>query len=232
MENIIFRSFIILTILFFLTKLLGKKQVSELSLFDYIIGITVGSIAADVSLDIEKDLLAGLICLSIYCLISYLISKITLKSIRLRRFFVGVPTLLMEDGKIIESGLRKVKLDINEFLAEARVAGYFDIKEINSAIMEINGRISYLPFEKNKPTTKEDMKIKIDETNIIAVLIIDSTYMEKNVKAIGKNKKWLDHELKLLGYNDYNNILLATYDDKKITVYEKNIKPKKNTILE
>lgn len=233
MENIILRSFVILTLLFFLTKLLGKKQVSQLSLFDYIVGITIGNIAADISLDLEKNLLAGLACLSFYCFMSYLISKITMKNIKLRRFFIGVPTLLIENGKIIESGLKKVKLDINEFLAEARIKGYFNIDEINYAIMEINGNISFLPYDKNKPCTKKDMKIKDKGNGLTTVAIIDSTYMNNNIKAIGKDKKWLDHELKILGYNDYNDILLATIDcNNKILVYEKNIKPNKNTVLE
>lgn len=233
MENIILRSFIVLTLLFFLTKLLGKKQVSQLSLFDYIVGITIGNIAADISLDLEKNLLAGLVSLSIYCLISYLISIITLKNIKLRRFFIGVPTLLMENGKIIESGLKKVKLDINEFLAEARIAGYFNIEEINYAIMELNGNVSFLPYEKDKPATKSDMKIKVKDNNLTTVAIIDSTYMENNIKAIGKNKKWLDHELKVLGYDSYDEILLATIDNNdKLLVYKKDVKPIKNTVLE
>lgn len=234
MENIILRSFIVLTLLFFLTKLLGKKQVSQLSLFDYIVGITIGNIAADISLDLEKNLLAGLVSLSIYCLISYLISIITLKNIKLRRFFIGVPTLLMENGKIIESGLKKVKLDINEFLAEARIAGYFNIEEINYAIMELNGNVSFLPYEKDKPTTKSDMKIKVKDNSLTTVAIIDSTYMENNIKAIGKNKKWLDHELKVLGYDSYDEILLATINNNnnKVLVYKKDVKSIKNTVLE
>lgn len=233
MENIILRSFIVLTLLFFLTKSLGKKQVSQLSLFDYIVGITIGNIAADISLDLEKNLLAGLVSLSIYCLISYLISIITLKNIKLRRFFIGVPTLLMENGKIIESGLKKVKLDINEFLAEARIAGYFNIEEINYAIMELNGNVSFLPYEKDKPATKSDMKIKVKDNSLTTVAIIDSTYMENNIKAIDKNKKWLDHELKVLGYDSYDEILLATIDNNnKLLVYKKDVKPIKNTVLE
>lgn len=236
MNNILcicLRTILVLIILFFITKLIGKKQVSQLNLFDYIVGITIGSIAADISLDLEKNLIAGIASLMLYGIISYIIAIITMKSVKLRRFISGVPTILMEDGKIIESGLKKSKLDINDFLAEARTNGFFDLDEIDTAIMEINGSISFLPKEKDKPSSKNDVNAKLKNTGMIANVIIDSKYMENNVKAIGKDKNWLNHELKILGYKNYNNILLATCDNNgKITVYRKNVKPAKNTILE
>lgn len=231
--NIGFRTILILMILFFITKILGKKQISQLSLFDYIVGITIGSIAADISLDIEKNLVNGIFSLFLYGFISYLISIITMKSITARRFFTGVPTVLVEKGKIIESGLKKVKIDINELLAEARIAGYFDLNEINYAIMEINGSISFLPKEKEKPATKKDLKIKISESELTCNVIIDGKLMYNNIKSINKDEEWLKHELKVQGYEVYNDILLATVDNnQKLTVYRKNVKPNKNTILE
>lgn len=231
--NICLRTILILIILFFITKLIGKKQISQLNLFDYIVGITIGSITADISLDIEKNLIAGIVSLLLYGIISYIIAIVTTKSIILRRFISGVPTIIMEKGKIIESGLKKSKLDINDFLAEARTQGYFNLDEIDYAIMEINGSISFLLKEGDKPSSKNDVNAKLSNSGIQANVIIDSNYMENNIAAIGKDKKWLDHELKVLGYNDYKDILLATCDDNgKIVVYRKSVKPRKNTILE
>lgn len=231
--NIIFRTVLTLIILFFITKLLGKRQISQLSLFDYIVGITIGSIAADISLDLEKSLASGIISLFIYGIISYLISILTTKSILARRYLTGVPTVLVENSKIIESGLKKTKIDINELLAEARRAGYFNLDEISYAIMEINGSISFLPKNEEKPATKKDMKVKTEKTSLTANVIIDSKYMENNMKAINKTKKWLDGQLKVQGYNNYDDILLATVDEnEKVTVYKKNVKPDKNTVLE
>lgn len=236
MNNILcisLRTILILIILFFITKLIGKKQVSQLNLFDYIVGITIGSIAADISLDLEKNLIAGIVSVFLYGIISYIIAKSTMKSISLRRFISGVPTILMENGKIIESGLKKSKLDINDFLAEARTQGYFDLDEIDTAIMEINGSISFLLKEKDKPSSKSDVNAKLSNSGMPANVIIDSNYMENNMKAMGKDKKWLDHELKVLGYKNYEDILLATCDNNgKVMVYRKNVKPDKNTILE
>lgn len=231
--NICFRTILVLIILFFITKMMGKKQISELNFFDYVVGITIGSIAADISLDIEKDMLAGIAALFIYGFISYIISFVSIKSILARRFFIGVPTVLVEKGKIIESGLKKSKIDVNDLLMVARENGYFNLDEIDYALMEVNGNISFLPKEKEKPVTKKDIKIKCSNEGLTVNAIIDSKYMANNMKAINKDKEWLDHELKVNGYDNYDNILLATIDNNyKVTIYEKNVKPDKNTVLE
>ena len=231
--NICFRTTLVLVILFFITKMMGQKQISELDFFDYIVGITIGSIAADISLDIEKDMLAGIAALFIYGFISYIISFISIKSILARRFFIGVPTVLVEKGKIIESGLKKSKIDVNDLLMVARENGYFNLDEIDYALMEVNGNISFLPKEKEKPVTKRDMKIKCSNEGLTVNAIIDSKYMVNNMKAINKDKEWLDHELKVNGNDNYDNILLATIDNNyKVTIYEKNVNPDKNTVLE
>ena len=231
--NICFRTILVLIILFFITKMMGKKQISELNFFDYVVGITIGSIAADISLDIEKNMIAGIAALFIYGFISYIISFVSIKSILARRFFIGVPTVLVEKGKIIESGLKKSKIDVNDLLMEARENGYFNLDEIDYALMEVNGNISFLPKEKEKPVTKKDMKIKCSNEGLTVNAIIDSKYMANNMKAINKDKEWLDHELKVNGYDNYDNILLATIDNNyKVTIYEKNVKPDKNTVLE
>lgn len=231
--NIAGRTIVMAVIIFFLTKLLGKKQISQLSLFDYIVGITIGSTVADISLDIGKNFMGGIISLVIFVMIAYFISMITMKSITARRFLVGVPTVLVEKGKIIESGLKKCKLDVNELLAEARIEGYFNIDEIDYALMEINGAISFLPKEKEKPVTKKDMKIKLDKNGLTVNAIIDGVYMENNMKIVGKDKIWLEHELKVQGYDTLNDILLATIDNNyRVTIYKKGIKPEKNTVLE
>lgn len=231
--NICFRTILVLIILFFITKMMGKKQISELNFFDYVVGITIGSIAADISLDIEKNMIAGIAALFIYGFISYIISFISVKSIWARRFIIGVPTVLVEKGKIIESGLKKSKIDVNDLLMVARENGYFNLDEIDYALMEVNGNISFLPKEKEKPVTKKDMKIKCSNEGLTVNAIIDSKYMVNNMKAINKDKEWLDHELKVNGYDNYDNILLATIDNNyKVTIYEKNVKPDKNTVLE
>lgn len=236
MENIMMvfvRTLFFIVILFLLTKLMGKKQISQLNFFDYIIGITIGSIVADISLDLEKNFLAGFVCLVSYGLISYFVSYFSMHSIKFRRFINGVPTILIENNKIIEGGLKKSKLDVNELLAEARSQGYFNLKDIEYAIMETNGNISFMPIVNMMPVTKKDINLKVDKESLVANVIIDSKLLEENLKEMKKDKKWLDSVLKVQGFSNYDNIMLATLDiNDKVVVYKKNIKSKKNSVLE
>lgn len=229
----IFRTALILGILFLLAKVMGKKQISQLNIFDYTIGITMGSIAADISLDIEKNLIAGITSLAIYGFASAIISLWSLKSITARRIFYGIPTILMEKGKIIEGGLRKNKLNLNELQEEARSCGYFDLSEIDCAVMESTGKVSFLPKEENKPVTKKDMDVKCNKDGLVANIIIDEEIMITNLKVMNKTEKWLKQQLKVLGYDGSKGILLATLDNNdKLIIYKKGVKSEKSTVLE
>ena len=139
------RGLISLTTLFFMTKLLGKKQVSELSLFDYVIGISIGNFAAEITINTEVSLLNGVLAVILFGTVAFLISKLTMKSIWVRKFVTGTPTVLLEKGKFIYKNMAKTKFDMNDFLEECRGNGYFDVSELEYAILEANGKISFLP---------------------------------------------------------------------------------------
>ena len=218
------RTILILIILFILTKLMGKKQVNQMNLFDYLIGITIGSIAADISLDIEKNLLGGILSLIIYGLSGVLVTYLSLKNLKIRRIVCGKPTILMENGKIIEHNMYKEGIDINDLQEEARQNGYFDLNKINYAILETNGKVSFQANSEEENITKKDMKIKEKEEPLAANIIIDGTLLRKNLELMNKDEKWLMKELKKHGYNDYQNILLMTLNPNgKTSYYEKNI---------
>lgn len=231
--NVIIRTIVILFILFIFVKIIGKKQVSQMNLFDYIIGITMGSVVADISLDIEKSFLSGIVSLTIYCLAGLISAILTNKSIMMRRIINGVPTVLVENGKIIEDGLKKVRIDVNDLLSEARVNGYFNLEDIDYAVMETNGKVSFLLKGDKSPLTKGDYKLKVKNEGLTANVIIDEVLLEKNLKDIGKSEKWLKHELKVKGYDSYKGILLATVDNnEKLIIYDKNNKVKNKSVLE
>ena len=233
MFGVLIRSFATIIVLFLLAKIMGKKQISQLNLFDYIVGITIGSIAADISLDLNKQYFDGVICLVVFGLAQALVSYATLKSIKLRRFFSGTPSMIIEDGKIIEEGLKKVKFDINDLMEEMMGAGYFNVDEVAYAVMETNGKLSFLPKDDNKPVTKKDMNLKIIPSNLVANVVIDGKVMVNNLKALNKDEKWLYHELKVLGYNDLDEIILVTLDiNDKVMIYKKGEKSKYDTIFE
>ena len=230
--SVLIRSIVTLVVLFILAKVMGKKQISQLNIFDYIIGITIGSVGADISLDLNKHFIDGIVCLVTFGLFGAFISFITLKSIRLRRLFSGTPSMLIEDGKIIEDGLKKVRFDINDLMEEMRNAGYFDISSIAYAIMETSGRVSFLPKDDSMPITKKDMDLKIVPSSLVCNAIIDGNIMINNLRAINKDREWMMHELKVMG-KKLDDILLATVDSNyKVSIYEKGIKSKYDTIFE
>lgn len=231
--DVTIRALISLITLFLVTKLLGKKQVSQLSLFDYVIGISIGNFAAEMTINIDSQYLNGVIAVIIFGVVAYLVSIATMKSIWLRRYFMGTPTIMIQDGKLVEANMKKVHFDVNDLLEECRGAGYFDLNEIEYAIMEANGELSVLPKPQYRPVTVKDMQVKTERQGLCANVIIDGKIMTNNLENMKKDKKWLMHELKVKGYQKIDKILLATLDvNDKITVYERNFKIEIKDVLE
>lgn len=214
--------------LFIFTNALGKKQINQLNMFDYVIGISIGNVVAEMTVNKEVLFWDGIMVMFIYSLISILVTFITTKSIVLRRIISGIPVVIMGNGKIIEKGLKKSRLDINDFLEEARTNGYFDISEIEYAIMEANGKISFLPKSKFKPLTPNDVKLKPPYKGVCTNVIIDGKIMSNNLKSINKDEKWLIKRLDNMNYKSIKNLLLVTCDtNEKLNVYEKNVSDNK-----
>ncbi len=225
---LIIKSFSSLLILFIFTDALGKKQINQLNMFDYVIGISIGNIVAEMTVNKEVMFFDGVVVMGIYSLISIIISFITTKSIILRRLIGGSPTILIENGKIIEDGLKKAKFDINDLLEETRISGYFDISEIEYAILEANGKVSILSKSKYKPITCNDINLRVPYKGIYANVIIDGKIMKNNLKSINKKEDWLIKRLHNMNYNNIEDLLLVTCDiNENISVYKKNIKASK-----
>ena len=226
------RCFISLVSLFLITKLLGKKQVSQLSLFDYVIGISIGNFAAEISVSLDEPFMYGIVSILIFGLVAYFVSTLTMKSVKLRRLIIGVPTPIIQEGKILIKNLKKVKLDINDLLEECRINGYFDISEIEYALLEANGQVSILPKGEYQQPTMKDLKLKSKKQGLYSNVIIDGNIMYKNLEIYDKDKDWLLKELKVKGYK-LEDILLATLDiNDKLVIYEYNYNIETKNVLE
>lgn len=222
--DVIIRALLSLITLFVVTKLIGKKQVSELSVFDYTVGISIGNFAAEMTLNLETKIIHGTVAVILFGLIAYLISILTMKSIKLRKFFVGTPTIIIENGILLEKSLKKIKFDINEFLEQCRTKGYFDISEIAYAILESNGSLSILPKSENKLVTIKDMSLRKEKSSITENVIIDGNIMNETLESMNKDEKWLLRKLKEKG-KEKSNVFLATLDNnEKLLIYERNYK--------
>ena len=209
-------------VLFLLTKLMGYRQMSQMSLFDYINGITIGSIAAEMATGLE-DYHRPLTAMIVYGLVAVLLSELTEKSMSVRRFLNGKSLILLHHGTLYEQNLKKAQIDVNEFLEQCRVSGYFDVAQLQTVILEGNGRLSFLPKSDARPATPADLALRPEQEDMTAVLVIDGHIMEHNLKHSGKDKKWLTAHLSALGFPDARQVLLATCDlNNKLTVFAKN----------
>lgn len=218
--QVLFRSTISLITLFLIAKMLGKKQVSQLSLFDYVIGISIGNFAAEMTINLESHFLNGTIAVIYFGLVAYLVSILTMKSIKLRRYFMGTPTILIEDGKIIKANLKKVNFDINDMLEECRCNGYFDTSEIAYAIMEANGNLSILPKNLYQNITRKDLNLKSEKVGLCSNVIVDGKIMKKNLRNCNKDEDWLKKECERQN-KKIENVLLGTIDvNSKLVLFE------------
>lgn len=221
-----------LALLFLLTKFIGNKQMSELNMFDYICGITIGSIAAEMATDLE-EFWKPMTAMVIYAVVSVIFSYLNYKSIVMRRLLTGRPLMLLNRDKLYQGNLRKARLDLNEFLMMARNNGYFDISQLESAIMEPNGKISFLPKATYRPMNPEDMKLQPKKDCPVANVIIDGHIMKENLKFTGNNETWLKKQLHAHGVSDVKEVFLATCTcDNEISVYKKIPKIQNTDILQ
>ena len=220
---VLFRALISLATLFIVTKVIGKKQVSELSIFDYVIGISIGNFAAEMTINMDSPEVDGIIAVLIFGAIAYIVSFLTLHSIGLRRFFIGTPTMIIQDGKLLRNNMKKARLDMNDLLEEARIKGYFDLSQIQFGILEANGEMSFLPYAEYQPMTPKIMNQKVSKNCLTGNVVIDGVIMKNNLEKLGKSKEWLEKQLHDKGIKNKKEILLATLDQAdKLIIYRDN----------
>ncbi len=211
-------SLVSICVLFTFTRIMGKKQVSQLTFFDYVSGISIGSIAAAFAVDETIGYTKGLTGLVVYALFPILLSYASLKSFTIRKLLDGKPSILIQNGKIVDKNLKKSKMNLNDLLEECRLNSVFNINEIEFAILETSGKLSILLKPENQPLTTKDMNITVDYKGICVNVIVDGKVLYKHLKEIGKDEQWLKKQLKAKGISDLSNVILA-YTDSKGTFY-------------
>jgi len=203
---------------------MGHKQISQLDFFDYITGITIGSIAAEFATELEtpwKPLLAMII----YAIGTLLLGLIARKFPRTRKYLNGTSRIIMNNGKLNRENLKKAKLDINEFLVMCREQGYFDLSSIQTALFEYNGKLTILPTSLRRPATPEDFQLKPEQETLFAEIIMDGRILEKNLQNIGFDLNWLSKQLHQHGIRSHQDVFLAVCDkNQNISFYKKEDK--------
>lgn len=218
--SVIFASFFSAVVLFIIAKVIGHKQVSQLDFFDYITGITIGSIAAELATTLDNPSWKPLISMIVYGIVSFGLSLLTRKFPRTRKYINGAPTILMDNGKLYRSNMKKAKLELSEFMIMCRQAGYFNLSDIQTAIYECNGKLTILPLSTKRPVNPGDMSLNPKPEYINTEVIMDGRVLDGNLKRMGLDTTWLQRQLNEQGFSNVKDIFLGVCDsNNKLTLY-------------
>lgn len=207
---VIVRSTISFFTLLIFAKILGKQQISQLTFFDYVLGITIGSIASELSIDLTSRAWLHWVGLLCWAVLGFLMEYITLKWRYAAKFIEGEPTIVIMNGKIMENALKKMKFRVSDIMELLRNKNVFDLSEVDFAIIEPNGQLSVLRKPEYEPVTAKDLKISKKSSGISTELIYDGILIEENLKQLNKDKKWLEKQLKSHGIKDIKEVFIAT----------------------
>ncbi|MCC3380269.1 DUF421 domain-containing protein [Paenibacillus farraposensis] len=205
------RTLLAIVVLFIMTKILGKRQVSQLSFFEYITGITIGSLAAYTSLEMDQKWHLSVISLSVWVCVSLGIEFLQLKSKKARDFIDGKPRVIIKDGKILEDNLKKERLTTDELMQQLRKKDVFLVSDVEFAIMEPNGEMDVLLTKENQPLTPKHLGITVAPEKEPQIVIMDGNVMDEPLAVMGLNRGWLDTELEKIGVA-VENVVLGQVD--------------------
>jgi uncharacterized membrane protein YcaP (DUF421 family) len=197
--EITLRTLTAIVVMFIATKVMGKRQVSELSLFEYITGITIGSIAAYISLDLAVNWYLGIIALGVWAFVALGIEYLQLKSKRFRDLVDGKETILVERGQIKEDALRKERLTIDEFMQLLRKKNVFHLADVEMAIMETSGDLTVQLKKEHRPLTAKTLKLPVTTDPESQIVIMDGEILDDSLARLQLNRKWLMRELRQRG---------------------------------
>lgn len=221
---VILRSVFILIILFAITKWLGKRQISQLSFFEYIAGMTIGDIGAQVSTGLDSKFFHGVFAILIFAVVPFFTGILSLKNKTARDFFEGKSTVLIKDGKILEDNLKKEKYTSDELLELLRGKNAFSVADVEFAVLEPSGELNVLLKKDRQPLTAKDISLKVPNEKEPQTVIMDGNVLDEPLSASGHNRAWLHSELEKLGVvienvflgqvDSYGQLTIDIYNDK------------------
>lgn len=218
------RIIITITVMLIMARFNGPKQIAQMSFYDYISGITVGSIAATISINSNIAFPTGLFAIILFLFVSFILNKITQKNLSANMILTGEPIYLIEKGTINIEGLCKSKMTISELLSNLRYNGYFNINDVYTAMLEPTGKISVQPKGFARKTRNDDLNLKTKDPIQVLSVIQDGVMIQKNLYKMKKDERWLYRELRKQDIDAKNlkNILLAVLDENDdLTVYNR-----------
>jgi len=196
---VIFRSTMAAFTLLILARVLGKKQISQLSFFEYVLGITVGSIAATMSTNLANRALPEFVGLITWILLVLFLELVALKNRKLAKIIDGEPLILIENGKIMEDRLAIARYRFEDLVEQLREKDVLTMSDVEYAVLETDGSLSVLKKSQVQPITPRDLKLSTDYQGLSIELITEGKMLKQNLKPIEKDESWLLGELKQRG---------------------------------
>lgn len=209
--SILLRSIGAVAYLFLLTKIIGKRQIKQLTYIEYIVGISIGSIAAFMATEMDGPVYHSLIAMGIFALFPYLMEWLSLKSKVLRDLFEGKSTVLIKEGKILEDNLKKERLTAEDLMEQLRIKNVFRVADVEFALMETSGEVSVLLKSESQPVTPKHLELTVAPSEENQVVIMDGVIMDEPLATAGLNRRWVRTELQKAGVA-LENVFLGQVD--------------------
>lgn len=208
-----FRLFISFLTLFFLTRILGRKEISQMTFFNFISAISIGTISASLAIDSSLKISHGILALFAWCAFTLVLAFLNIKSNKIRKLIVGNPVIVIRKGQVMEGSLRKTRLDITSLKALLRKKNVFSIADVDYAIFETDGTLSVMKKPLNQTVTKKDVNIKQPTRPTVftfpLTIISDGKLIDEAIQKLNVNKKWLNHQLEIAGVNTLEDVFYA-----------------------
>ena len=220
--------------IWFITRILGRKQIAQLTVYEYINGITFGSIAATLATDLSQRTWHHLIGLFLFGILTWLMSWISIKNDAVNQLLQGEPVIVIEDGKILEKNLKRCLYSINDLLEQLRIDKIFDIQEVKYAIIETNGSLTVMKYEDLETPTIKDLGLISNPQDPFCSVILDGKIIYDNLQAMKINEEWLINQLKTNGIKNVKEVMYAAVNKQKqiyIDKYQDNADGGKKTPL-
>jgi len=209
---VIIRSLIAFFALLSLVRLTGKQQMSELTFFDYVVGITIGSVAATLSVQLNQNTTATLAGMIIWGLLPILLAYLSLHSVWVRKVVEGEATVVIENGKIMEQNLARIRLSIDDLLSGLRAKNVFNVADVEFALFETNGKLSIQLKSQKRPLTPADLNRPTRYEGLPTTLIDDGKALQDALQSLGLSRAWLRYQLGKQQINDFATVALAQLD--------------------
>lgn len=206
------RAVVMYPYLLLLTKLMGQRVIGRLSLFDFVIAVSVGSILGGVLSSSTVDMTGPAITLAALAVFHILISVISLKHSKARRVLEDEPIVIIQNGQFLENAMKKARFNVDDVMAQLREKGYFYPHQVEFAVLEHDGKLSVLPKSQNRPVSAADLGLGTAYEGFPTVLVEDGNVIQDNLRLIHLSEEWLDTELTRRGIESADEVLLAVID--------------------